>query len=181
MQAAIGGYGRAMQPTMTVLVSAATKHGATLEIAEEIAAGLVRRGIAAQARDAASVSSLDGFGAFVLGSAVYAGHWLAPARDLVERHFPDAAGRPVWLFSSGPVGAPDPKPEGDPVEVAGVLEATSAREHRVFAGRIDRDRLGFAERAIVKALRAPEGDFRDWAAIDAFAGEIATAIKSGGE
>lgn len=168
-----------MPSSMTVLVSAATKHGATLEIAEAIAAGLERRGVAAQAHDAASVQSLDGYGALVLGSGVYAGHWLAPARDLVERGFPGAAGRPVWLFSSGPLGSPDPKPEGDPVDVAALLEATSARAHRVFAGRLERERLGFAERAIVRALRAPEGDFRDWDAIDAYAGEIAAAVSAG--
>lgn len=168
-----------MRPATTILVSAATKHGATLEIAEAIARGLERRGIAAQARDAATVQSLDGFDALVIGSAVYAGHWLGPARELVERHFPDAAGRPVWLFSSGPVGEPDPEPEGDPVDVATLVEATSARAHRVFAGRIDRGRLGFAERAIVRALRAPDGDFRDWDAIDAFAGDIAAAVSGG--
>jgi len=164
----------------TVLVTAATKHGATLEIAEAIAAGLVRRGIAAQAKDAAVAPDLDGFDAVVIGSAVYAGHWLAPARELVDRHFPDAGERPVWLFSSGPVGEPEPKPEGDPVDVAALAEKTAARDHRVFAGRIDRERLGFAERAIVRALRAPEGDFRDWAAVDAFAAEIAAALRGDG-
>lgn len=163
---------------MNVLVCAATKHGATLEIAEAIAAGLERRGVVAQARDAASVTSLDGFDALVIGSAVYAGHWLAPARDLVAQHFPDGDGRPVWLFSSGPVGSPDPQPKGDPVDVAALIEATRPRGHRIFAGRIDRDRLGFAERAIVRALRAPEGDFRDWDAIDAFANEIAVALTA---
>jgi menaquinone-dependent protoporphyrinogen oxidase len=66
----------------------------------------------------------------VLGSAVYAGHWLKPARDLVARCGPALAARPVWLFSSGPVGDP-PKPEEDPVDVAEVLAATSAREHRL--------------------------------------------------
>ena len=170
-----------MASSPTVLVSAATKHGATLEIAEAIAAGLARRGVSAQAKDAATVQALDDFDAVVIGSAVYAGRWLAPARELVDRHFPGDGARPVWLFSSGPVGEPDPKPEGDPVDVATVVAATAARDHRVFAGRIDRTRLGFAERAIVRALRAPEGDFRDWEAIDAFAAEIAASLRGDGD
>jgi menaquinone-dependent protoporphyrinogen oxidase len=33
--------------------------------------------------------------------------------------------------------------------------------------------LSFAERMMVKAVRAPEGDFRDWQAIEAWAASIA--------
>jgi menaquinone-dependent protoporphyrinogen oxidase len=160
---------------MTILVAAASKHGATLEIAEALARGLTRRGLQADVRPAGAVDRLDGYDAVVLGSAVYAGHWLKPARELAERIEPDE-GRPVWLFSSGPVGAPDPKPDGDPIDVEAILRETGAREHRVFAGRLDRDRLGLAERAIVRALRAPIGDFRDWDAIEAFANGIADAL-----
>ena len=32
----------------------------------------------------------------------------------------------------------------------------------MFPGRLEKKRLSFGERAIVLALRAPEGDFRDW-------------------
>ena len=39
--------------------------------------------------------------------------------------------------------------------------------------------LAFPERAIVSALRVPEGDFRDWAAISGWAAGIATALRSG--
>jgi menaquinone-dependent protoporphyrinogen oxidase len=159
---------------MNVLVTAASKHGATLEIAEAIASGLRQRGVEAEARTPAAVESLEGLSALVLGSAVYAGHWLKPARELAGKPRPD--GLPVWLFSSGPVGSPDPKPEGEPEDIVALMEATDARDHRVLAGRIDRSRLGFAERAIVRALHVPDGDFRDWEAIDAFAGEIAAAL-----
>ena len=119
---------------------------------------------------------LDGYDAVVLGSAVYAGHWLKPARELVDRFGGELAGRPVWLFSSGPIGDP-PKPEEDPVDVADVLAATGAREHRVLAGKLVRKHLSFPERAIVSALRVPEGDFRDWAEIRRWAAEIAAALR----
>ena len=88
------------------------------------------------------------------------------------------AGRPVWLFSSGPVGDP-PKPEEDPVDVADLLAATGAREHRVFAGKLVRKQLSFPERAIVSALRVPEGDFRDWTEIRQWAAGIADALEAG--
>ena len=163
--------------TVRVLVTAASRHGATHEIATAIAAGLARRGVEAEARPAEELDSLDGYDAYVVGSAVYVGHWLDPARDLVEAHAAALAGRPVWLFSSGPLGPPDKlKPEGDPVDVAGLMETSGAAEHRVFAGRLDRDLLSFGEKAVVVAVRAPEGDFRDWDAIDAFAAGIADRL-----
>ena len=163
---------------MRVLVTAASRHGATREIAAAIADGLSRRGVEADVRPTEELTSLDGYDAFVVGSAVYIGRWLEPAQRLVDDHEEKLAAAPVWLFSSGPLGPPDAlKPEGDPVDVAGFMEKTAALDHRVFAGRLDRKLLGFGEKAVVVAVRAPEGDFRDWEAIDAWAGEIADRLS----
>jgi menaquinone-dependent protoporphyrinogen oxidase len=159
---------------MKVLV-AATKHGATGEIAQAIGDTLRERGLDPTVLEPEQVDGVDGYDAVVLGSAVYAGHWLKPARELVGRCGDALAARPVWLFSSGPVGDP-PKPEEDPVDVAEILAATRAREHRLFPGKLVRKQLAFPERAIVTALRVPEGDFRDWPAITEWAGAIATAL-----
>jgi menaquinone-dependent protoporphyrinogen oxidase len=161
-----------------VLVTAASRHGATYEIAEAIAAGLGQRGVDAEARRAEEITAVDGYDAAVIGSAVYVGRWLEPARDLVDTQATALADLPVWLFSSGPLGPPDAlKPEGDPVDVADLMASSRALAHRVFAGRLDRKLLGFGEKAVVIAVRAPEGDFRDWVAVDAFAGEIAEHLQ----
>lgn len=160
-----------------VLVTAASRHGATHEIAEAIAAGLARRGVEADVRRAEDLAELDGYDAYVIGSAVYIGRWLAAARELVEAHADTLAARPVWMFSSGPLGPPEAlKPEGDPVDASDMVEAAGAVDHRVFAGRLDRSVLGLAEKAVVVAVRAPEGDFRDWEAIDGYAAEIAERL-----
>jgi menaquinone-dependent protoporphyrinogen oxidase len=161
---------------MRVLVSAASRHDATAEIAAAIGDVLRDRDHQVDVVRAEDVSAVDAYDAVVLGSAVYAGHWLEPARALVERHRAALISRPVWLFSSGPLGDP-PKPDEDPVDVAAMREATDARDHQVFAGRLHRRSLGFAEKAIVLALRAPEGDFRDWDAIAAWSGSIADALE----
>ena len=160
---------------MRVLVTAASKHGATREIAEAICERLIANGVRAWLAAPDDVSTLDSADAVVLGSAVYAGHWLEPARSLVERFEYSLRERPVWLFSSGPVGDP-PVPRDEAVDVADVLKATGARSHAVFPGRIDRSLLGFAERALVRTLRVPEGDFRDWDAISAWADEISDTV-----
>jgi menaquinone-dependent protoporphyrinogen oxidase len=98
--------------------------------------------------------------------------------EFVDRVARALAARPVWLFSSGPIGNP-PKPEEDRVDVSGVMETTRAREHRVFPGKLLKKQANFGERAIVLALRAPEGDFRNWTAIREWASGIADELRTG--
>ncbi len=162
---------------MRVLVSAATKHGATAEIAGVIGEELRTGGHEVSVVEPSVVDDVTGYDAYVLGSAIYAGRWLGEARELVERNAPALRTKPVWLFSSGPVGEP-PKPEEDPVDVEALVAASGAREHRVFSGKIDRTTLGLGEKAIVIALRAAEGDFRDWEEIRAWATGISRALGS---
>ena len=132
---------------MRVLVTAASRHGATREIASAIADGLARRGVDADARPADELTSVDGYDAFVIGSAVYVGHWLEPARDLVDEHAAHAGGGPGLAVQLRPArAARHLKPEGDPVDVAGIVETVGALDHRVFAGRLDRGCSGSARR-----------------------------------
>jgi menaquinone-dependent protoporphyrinogen oxidase len=56
------------------------------------------------------------------------------------------------------------------------MRATHARGHRVFVGKLNPGDLGFGERLMAKVVKAPEGDFRDWDAIRAWAREIAAAL-----
>ncbi len=162
---------------MHVLVTAASRHGATREIAVAIADRLGEHGLQVAVADPAEVTGFGPYDAVVVGSAVYAGHWLDAAKKLVERHAPELTARPVWLFSSGPVGDP-PKPDEAAVEVDDLVAATGAQGHEVFAGKIERSTLGFAERAIVRALKVPVGDFRDWDAIDTWADHIALELEA---
>jgi menaquinone-dependent protoporphyrinogen oxidase len=161
---------------MKVLVAAASRHGATAEIGETIGGVLRQRGLEVHVMRAEDVHDLVGYDAAVLGSAVYVGKWLAPARDLVERRADELSTMPVWLFSSGPIGDPlRPEPE-EAVAVDGFVSAVRARAHRLFGGKLDKRKLGFGEKAVVVAFRAPEGDFRDWDEIRAWAEEIATDL-----
>jgi menaquinone-dependent protoporphyrinogen oxidase len=163
---------------MRVLVTASTKYGATGEIAQAIGQVFSECGWDVVVMPPEQVQELDGFDAVVLGSAVYAGHWLKPARELVDRSSAALAAKPVWLFSSGPIGDP-PKPEEDPVDVAEILQVTKARGHRVFAGKLVKKQLSFPDRAIAAALRVPEGDFRDWQEVRTWTAEIANLRQPG--
>lgn len=167
---------------MRVLVTAASKYGSTEEIARAIGRSLGERGLDVEVARPEEVDGIAGFDAVVLGSAVYAGHWLDAAKDLVDRSGEALRALPVWLFSSGPVGDPSrkmvEKMGEDPVDVSAIVAATNAREHRVLAGKIDRKNLSFPERAMLMAFRGLEGDFRDWEEIAGWASEIADALEA---
>jgi menaquinone-dependent protoporphyrinogen oxidase len=162
---------------MAVLVAAASKYGATHEIAEAIGRTLSAHGVPVEVERIDDLEDLRGFDAFVLGSAVYMGKWLGPASQFVQRHAATLSEHPTWLFSSGPLGDP-PRPDAEhAVELGEIVAQVAAREHRLFAGKLDKSRLGFGERAVVLAVRAPDGDNRDWDEIDAWAASIALALK----
>jgi menaquinone-dependent protoporphyrinogen oxidase len=161
---------------MKTLVAYASRHGSTREIANAIAFALRRTGLTVDLEQAADVADIRGYGAVVLGSAVYMGNWLGEAREFAERHRQQLAAMPVWFFSSGPLGTDDPRPHGGPERVRDLVQTVKPRDHRVFVGKLDKRTLGFGERLAVKAVHAPEGDFRDWDAVREWAHDIGTAL-----
>ena len=167
----------------TVLVAYGSRLGSTRGIAERIAARLRTHGIDTTACDVQTGFEPGRYDAFVIGSAVYAGHWLKDVTRRVGEHTAVLSARPVWLFSSGPVGklATGSAPVA-PAEVRGLESAVNAREHRIFAGALDRGtvdgaRFGTAERFIAKRF-VPEGDYRDWTEIDTWADSIAHSLNA---
>jgi len=162
---------------MKVLVTAESLHGATAEIARAIADRLLSRGLEVDFAPPHEVTSVESYDAVVLGSAIYMGHWLAPATEFVEREQVPLRQRPVWLFSSGPIGDPPmPPPEQTARNLEGIREATNAIDHRVFPGDLDRSNLGVAERVAAVIVRSPQGDYRPWHEIDAWAEIIADKL-----
>lgn len=177
---------------MRILIAVASKHGGTSGIAERVGRVMTDRGHDVSMRPAAEVRDIDDPSAddldddalvdrpdaVLIGSGVYAGHWLPEAVELVDRCWASLQRRPVWLFSSGPIGDPSKPEPSASVDVGSILERTAARGHEVFGGRLQRHDLGLLDRAVVTALRAPEGDFRDWSHVDRWAGAVADELGS---
>lgn len=163
---------------MNILVAVASKHGSTQEIAQAIAEQLRTAGHTVDTRNVEEAPAVAGYDAAIVGSAIYMGQWLSSAREFVDRNQSQLAPLPVWLFSSGPLGAEDPQPQGDPEGIAELMGKTEASGHRIFVGKLDKNNLGMGERLIAKMVKAPEGDFRDWEAIRAWADEIAEALPT---
>ena len=163
---------------MNVLVAVASRHGSTREIAQAVAEELRHAGHTVEVRDARHIDDVGTYGAVIIGSAVYMGNWLSEGSQLVNRARTQLAAMPVWLFSSGPIGATDPKPRGDPAQIDDLMKSIHARGHRNFVGKLDKGSLGVAERLIASVVRTPAGDFRDWDTIRGWARDIAAALQA---
>jgi menaquinone-dependent protoporphyrinogen oxidase len=161
---------------MRVLVAVASRHDATREIAAAIARVLEAADLEVDVADPEAVRSVEPYDGVILGSAVYAGRWLTPARELADREADRLRERHVWLLSSGPIGNP-PKPEQVSPDAIAIQDRLGALDHQVFEGRLDRSRLGVGEKLIVSAVRAEAGDYRPWDDVMAWARWIAAALQ----
>jgi menaquinone-dependent protoporphyrinogen oxidase len=175
---------------MHVLVAYASRHGSTKGIAERLAEKITSAGHVASAVPVREVRDAAGYDAFVVGSAAYLFHWLKDATRFVNKNRSVLASHPVWLFSSGPVGTDlvddkgrDVMETSRPKEFDEFKDSIHPKGEQIFFGAWDPDApaVGMAERfmKLMPAARSslPVGDFRDWDAIDAWAGEIATGLN----
>lgn len=167
---------------MTVLVAAATRHGATGEIAKRIGSDLSERGLTVEVRRPQDVTDLRRYEAVVLGSAVYFGNWMKEARHFVDAHADELVKKPTWLFASGSITGDPPRADDPnalrPSLVEQLVSATHAREHKLFAGKLDSSALSLPERLPVRMAKGREGDWRDWDEVDAWASAIARELAS---
>jgi menaquinone-dependent protoporphyrinogen oxidase len=159
-----------------VIVACASKHGSTEGIASAIAERLQQLGHDARVVRVSDVPDLSGTQAVVLGSAVYAGSWMKEAIGFADANAETLSAMPVWLFSSGPLGTEVHDDEEQPRQLAELTETLRPESHRMFFGALDHGKLSFGERMMVKAVKAPEGDFRDWNAISEWADEISREL-----
>lgn len=184
-----------------VLVVYGSRHGGTKGIAERIGEELRTKGVdaAVTAADLVEDDDVNAADAFVVGSGVYMGSWLREPLDVIKHYEETLAVRPLWLFSSGPLpGSSKDTHAADPIEnalgpvegpgsggrkkIEELVSITRPREHRVFLGAFDPHDppKAFSER-VVRMMPAakkvlPEGDFREWDEIEAWADQIATEL-----
>jgi menaquinone-dependent protoporphyrinogen oxidase len=161
-----------------VLVAYATRFGSTREIANAIVHELNTMGMDSHAAEAAGGLNPGDYDAFVIGSPLYGGKWLAAAGMFAAITSEQIDGKPVALFSVGTVAVVD-EPAGvtehkefigDLVEVAPKLNVVA---DAVFTGYFERSNLPWYLRIIDRFAPTPQGDHRDWAAIQSWARSLA--------
>jgi menaquinone-dependent protoporphyrinogen oxidase len=182
-----------------VQVVYASRHGGTAGIARRIGEVLQSEGSEVEVVDAAARPDVRGFDAYVIGSGVYMGSWVKEGVEFLEANQALLAGKPAWLFSSGPLpGSSKETPGADRLtdalgpesgpgsggrrKIAELSAAIEPRGHEVFLGAFDPNDppKSFPERMVrmmpaVKRI-LPAGDFREWEAIDTWARQIAAQL-----
>jgi len=150
----------------TVLVAFASKHGSTKGIAQAIGGAMHSHGCQVRVMPAGNVRSVDDFDVVIIGSAIYHDHWLWEGSRLLRRVCKGLAGKPTWLFSSGPIGG---TAQGEaqiadgcgggatmPAALLPAVDGLVVLDHAMFAGRVDERAGGLFERGI------PRGDWRNF-------------------
>ena len=163
-----------------VLVTYGSKYGGTAEIAERIGHVLREAGLQADVLSADKAGDPSAYEAVLVGSGVYIGQWRKEAARFLQNHEAVLAERPVWLFSSGPTGEGDPNELVQGWELPGKLKETvgriEPRDVAVFHGVLEWDKLNLIEKWMIRNVKSPVGDFRDWEAITAWAQSIADEL-----
>jgi menaquinone-dependent protoporphyrinogen oxidase len=173
---------------MKILVSYASAHGSTAEIAEFIGRLLTVLGAEVTVASASDVHDISTYDAVVVGSAIHANMWLQAMSQFLERFEVQLRERPTFLF----------------ITCIRVME-TSGREHvlheylyhptlekigvspdavGVLAGKIEINAISWEERWLLasnydgtEASKLVNHDYRDWAAIGEWTMGIARALK----
>jgi len=165
----------------SVLVVYGTKTGCTKGIAEHIAATLAEEGFSVEVRPAEDRPDPADHTAVVVGSGVRAGSWHAAVKQWVADNAGALKSRPTAFFTACLTMANEPE-KADEVRAYtdALLAETGVQPLDVglFAGMNEPKRFSLPERLVLKALKAPQGDFRDFEAVAGWTREIAGRLAA---
>jgi menaquinone-dependent protoporphyrinogen oxidase len=162
-----------------VLVTYATKTGCTQGIAEKVGQVLEGRGASVDVVPIGRQADPSGYDAVVVGSGARIGKWHGSAIKWVSGNAEALKSVPVAFFTAcltladSPEKTDEVRKYSDPaIEGSGVEPVDIG----LFAGWFVPEEFGAVGRAVLKKMESPEGDHRDWAAIEAWAGDVASKL-----
>jgi len=165
-----------------VLVAYGTWAGSTAEVAEEIGKTLREAGLSVDVKSARDVDDVSAYGGVVVGSGVRAGRLHPHVRKFLKAHYAALGEIPVAYFVVCLSMMKDTEEERR--EAMGYLDGAREAAPQVepigvglFGGVMDFSKLGGPMRLMMRTMKSPEGDYRDWDAIQAWAREIQPALS----
>ena len=163
-----------MSDQAKVLVAYASRCGSTGEVAEAIGQVLCEAGAAVDVRLAKNVTDVTSYRAVIVGSAIRMGRWLPEAVQFVETHRESLSQVPAAYFLSCMTLEDDTEENRRTVAayLDPVREMVQPVDVGLFAGVMDYSKLSFIFRLMIKGIGTPEGDFRDWEGIRAWAANL---------
>jgi menaquinone-dependent protoporphyrinogen oxidase len=159
-----------------ILVVYGSKRGSTAEIAEKIGVIIRQKGLQVDVLDAGTVSDLTLYSIVIIGSSVYIGCWNKKVVHFLKKNIESLEKLPVWIFICGPTGPGNPIERLDgwfcPKSLQPIIERIHPLGKTCFGGKLVLKTLNPFEKWIINNVNAPEGDFRDWQAVDTWAAAI---------
>jgi menaquinone-dependent protoporphyrinogen oxidase len=170
-----------------ILLAYSSVDGHTRAICERLAARLTAAGHRPELASLAGRAAIEvrAFDKIVIGASIRYGKHRPEVYDFIKSHRRLLDERPSAFFSVNVVARKPGKdtPEGNPyMKEFRKLTGWRARRQAVFAGKIDYQRYGYADRQVIRLIMFlthgptdPKAcvDFTNWGNVDAFAGEIA--------
>ncbi len=159
-----------------VLVTYASTHGSTQEVAQVAGEVLRERGLMVDVQPIRQVRTLAGYNAVVLGAPMYMFRWHTDARRFLTRFQHELTnGLPLAVFAGGPIedGAEQWRDRRSDLdrELAKFSWLTPIAV-QLIGGRFDPTRLRFPYNLIPAMRNMPACDLRDWTAIRSWAGTL---------
>ncbi len=162
--------------TKSILLAYATRYGSTQEVAETITTALRQAGLEVDIQPMQEVTMLDNYDAVVLGAAIYNARWHPDAHHFLSQHQEPLSQRPVVIFTLGPLSSSAAAKRNSRRQLDKELAKYPWLKPvavEIFAGKYDPTKpgMGFFERLL------PARDYRDWAAIRAWANALPTQLE----
>lgn len=160
--------------TKRVLITYATRAGSTVGVADAIGAELRRRGLEVDIQPVTASPTLGAYEAVILGSAIRMASWLPEMVAFIKTSQAALRSRPVALFTVHILntGAEETSRAARLAYLNSVRPFLNPVDEVFFAGRIGLETLSFVDRLMVKMVKPPIGDFRDWDGIRAWSSAI---------
>lgn len=147
-----------------ILVTYATRAGSTSEIAAVLGEILAKRGFSVDVKSVKDSPSLQEYDTVILGSAVRMANWLPEMVDFIKKNQEALSRKPVALFTVHILNLGDDETSRNArlAYLNSVRPLLNPVDEVFFAGKIDLEALSFVDRLMVKMVKSPIGDFRDW-------------------
>jgi len=157
-----------------ILLLYATRCGSTEEIAKVIGQEIGKTGASIDVMPIKKHINLTDYKACIIGSAIRAGKCMPEALDFVQTHSAELKEKKIAYFIVCMTMKDDN--ENNKKQVLSYLENITSQitplSIGLFAGCLDYKKLSFPIRLLFKAMKSPEGDFRNWETIRGWARDL---------
>jgi menaquinone-dependent protoporphyrinogen oxidase len=156
------------------LIAYASKAGSTIEIATHLAEMLSSKGIQVDLIPVEKVTDLSVYQSVILGSAIRVGRILPEAMKFVENYQIELQSKTFGIFIVCMTLNQDTEENRKIVSdyLIPVRALVKPASEGMFAGVMDLKKLNLLEKLMIKAMKAPLGDFRDWEKIETWGGLV---------